>query len=188
MYLGPGQLMRERLRAVRHWPAWGYRRWLIAYIVGIVTVYGVAIAVAGAMVSLSVHDLILFGGLLLGSAGTVELTRRFGENAGFTSIAYDVHYDVKPPTGVRVDSADPEGHAVPASCPPVAGPQKGIQRCGDRALLRHCLAGLSHSRAQPQPVPYARLPRLALDARGGAGGYLPVGSEPDPSASGRQRL
>ncbi len=90
MYLGPGQLMRERLRAVRHWPAWGYRRWLIAYIVGIVTVYGVAIAVAGAMVSLSVHDLILFGGLLLGSAGTVELTRRSGENAGFTSHIYGV--------------------------------------------------------------------------------------------------
>jgi diguanylate cyclase (GGDEF)-like protein len=90
MYLSPGQPMRERLRAVRRWPAWGYRRWLVAYIVVVVTVYGVAIAVTGTMVSLSVHELILFGGLLLGSAGTVELTRRSGENAGFTSHIYGV--------------------------------------------------------------------------------------------------
>jgi diguanylate cyclase (GGDEF)-like protein len=90
MHLGTGQPVRERLTAVRAWSVWGYPRWLIAYIVVVVAGYGVAIAVTGAMASLSRYDLIVFGGLLLCSATTVELTRRSGENAGFSSHIFGV--------------------------------------------------------------------------------------------------
>lgn len=87
---GPGQRVRETLRAVRSWPVWGYPRWLVAYIVVIVAGYGVAVAATGATASLSRYDLILFGGLLLCSATTVELTRRAGENTGLTSHIFGV--------------------------------------------------------------------------------------------------
>jgi diguanylate cyclase (GGDEF)-like protein len=90
MRLGPRQRVHKPLRAIRSWPVWGYPRWLVAYIVVVVAGYGVAVAATGAMASLSRYDLILFGGLLLCSATTVELTRRAGENAGLTSHIFGV--------------------------------------------------------------------------------------------------
>jgi diguanylate cyclase (GGDEF)-like protein len=90
MNLGTGQREREPLRAVRTWPVWEYPRWLVAYIVVMVAVYGIAVAATGAMASISRYDILLFGGLLLCSATTVELTRRSGENAGLSSHIFGV--------------------------------------------------------------------------------------------------
>ncbi|HEV3288661.1 MAG TPA: hypothetical protein VG123_06685, partial [Streptosporangiaceae bacterium] len=90
MHLGPGLRVRERLRAVPAWPVWQHPRWLVAYIVAVVGGYGVAIVATGVLAPLPLHDLLLFGGLLLCSAVTVELTRRAGENAGFISHIFGV--------------------------------------------------------------------------------------------------
>jgi diguanylate cyclase (GGDEF)-like protein len=88
MHLGAG--LRERLRAVPGWPVWHHPRWLVAYILTVVGGYGLAIVVTGALVPVPVHELLLFGALLLCSAVTVELTRRTGENAGFISHIFGV--------------------------------------------------------------------------------------------------
>jgi diguanylate cyclase (GGDEF)-like protein len=90
MHLGPGRRAAEGMRAVQKWPVWGYPRWLVAYIVVVVAAYGAAVAVASATVSVSQHDLILFGALLLCNAATVEMTRRAGEDAGLSSHIYGV--------------------------------------------------------------------------------------------------
>jgi diguanylate cyclase (GGDEF)-like protein len=90
MHLGPGLRVRERLRAVPAWPVWQHPRWLVAYIVAVVGGYGLAIVATGVLAPLPLHDLLLFGGLLLCSAVTVELTRRAGENAGFISHIFGV--------------------------------------------------------------------------------------------------
>jgi diguanylate cyclase (GGDEF)-like protein len=90
MHLGPRPRVRERLRAVPAWPVWEHPRWLVAYILTVVGGYTVAIVVTGVLVRVPVHDLLLFGGLLLCSAATVELTRRAGEHTGFTSHIFGV--------------------------------------------------------------------------------------------------
>jgi diguanylate cyclase (GGDEF)-like protein len=90
MNLGASQRVREPLRAVRAWSVWEYPRWLVAYIVVTVAGYGIAVAATGAMASISRYDILLFGGLLLCSATTVELTRRSGENAGLSSHIFGV--------------------------------------------------------------------------------------------------
>lgn len=78
-------------RAVRSWPIWELPRWLIGYVVGIVLVDAVAIVAAGRYLpSVSAGRLILFGLLLAGSAVTVELTRRAGENAGVVKDVYAI--------------------------------------------------------------------------------------------------
>jgi diguanylate cyclase (GGDEF)-like protein len=88
----PGSRLRvpERLRAVPAWPVWEHPRWLVAYIFTVVGGYTVAIVLTGALVPVPAHDLLLFGGLLLCSALTVELTRRAGGHAGFTSHIFGV--------------------------------------------------------------------------------------------------
>jgi diguanylate cyclase (GGDEF)-like protein len=90
MHLGPGLRVRERLRAVPAWPVWQHPRWLVAYILTVIGGYAVAIGLTGVLIPVPVHDLLLFGVLLLCSAVTVELTRRAGENAGFTSNIFGV--------------------------------------------------------------------------------------------------
>jgi diguanylate cyclase (GGDEF)-like protein len=90
MSLGPCRRLREQLRAVRGWPIWEYPRWLVAYVVLVVAGYVATTAAVGATASISARELMLFGGLLLCSAATVELTRRAGENAGLTSHIYGV--------------------------------------------------------------------------------------------------
>ncbi|HEY6278467.1 MAG TPA: GGDEF domain-containing protein [Streptosporangiaceae bacterium] len=90
MHLGPGLRVRERLRAVPAWPVWQHPRWLVAYIGIVVGGYALAIVVTGVLMPVPPHELLLFGGLLLCSAVTVELTRRVGENAGFISHIFGV--------------------------------------------------------------------------------------------------
>jgi diguanylate cyclase (GGDEF)-like protein len=90
MHLGAGQHVRERLRAVRSWPVWDHPRWLVVYIVTVVAAFLAAIAVTAVHASVSRAGLLLFCGLLLCSAATVELTRRAGENSGLTSHIFGV--------------------------------------------------------------------------------------------------
>jgi diguanylate cyclase (GGDEF)-like protein len=90
MHLGPGLRVREWLRAVPGWPVWQHPRWLVAYILTVTGGYLVAIGVTGVLAPVPVHDLLLFGGLLLCSAVTVELTRRAGDSIGFTSHIFGV--------------------------------------------------------------------------------------------------
>jgi diguanylate cyclase (GGDEF)-like protein len=72
------RLMR-RIRAVGDWPLWSLPRWLVIYVVAVVTVYVAAIGVAASFTSLTEHDLILFGVLLACTAVAVELARKTGE-------------------------------------------------------------------------------------------------------------
>ena len=90
MHLGPGLRVREWLRAVPGWPVWQHPGWLVAYILTVTGGYLVAIGVTGVLAPVPVHDLLLFGGLLLCSAVTVELTRRAGDSIGFTSHIFGV--------------------------------------------------------------------------------------------------
>ena len=90
MHLGPGLRVREWLRAVPGWPVWQHPGWLVAYILTVTGGYLVAIGVTGVLAPVPVHDLALFGGLLLCSAVTVELTRRAGDSIGFTSHIFGV--------------------------------------------------------------------------------------------------
>lgn len=87
---GPSPRVREHLHAVPAWPVWQYPRWLVAYILMVTGGYTVAIVLTGALAPVPAHDLLLFGGLLLCSAATVELTRRAGTNAGLISHIFGV--------------------------------------------------------------------------------------------------
>ena len=84
--------VREHGSAARQWPIWQLQRWLVAFIVGVTTIYVIAIVVALAIESdpAPLRDLLLFGALLLCSAATVELTKRVGENAGVIKDIYGV--------------------------------------------------------------------------------------------------
>ena len=90
MHPGAGQRVRERVRAVPGWPVWDHPRWLVAYLGTVVAGYLAAIVFAGLTGTVSPGELLLFGGLLLCSAATVELTRRAGENSGMTSHIFGV--------------------------------------------------------------------------------------------------
>jgi diguanylate cyclase (GGDEF)-like protein len=76
--------------AVTAWPIWRLPRWLASYIVGVTVVYIAAIAAAVPVMSVTPHDLLLCGALLLCVAATVELTKRVGENAGLIRDVYAV--------------------------------------------------------------------------------------------------
>ncbi len=90
MHLGAGQRVREHLRGVPSWPVWDHPRWLVAYIVTVVAGFMAAAVVTAAGTSVSPGGLVLFCGLLLCSAATVELTRKAGENSGMTSHIFGV--------------------------------------------------------------------------------------------------
>jgi diguanylate cyclase (GGDEF)-like protein len=80
--------IRGRIMGLRDWPVWELPRWLIAF-VGLVILADVAVlAVEASTVTIHLRDLELFGGLLICSAATVELTRRIGENTGFVKDVY----------------------------------------------------------------------------------------------------
>ncbi len=76
--------------AVRSWPVWELRRWLVAYIVFITLLDAVAIGLSAPMTAWRLPQLGLFGLLLAGSLATVERTRRAGENAGVIKDVYGV--------------------------------------------------------------------------------------------------
>jgi len=90
MQLGAGQRVRERLRAVPSWPVWDHPRWLVVYITIVVAGFLAAVAATAASASVSRDGLLLFCGLLLCSAATVELTRKAGENSGMSSHIFGV--------------------------------------------------------------------------------------------------
>ena len=80
--------MRERLMEPRSWPIWALPRWLVAFVVLVVLADVTVLAVEVSTLTIHVRDLELFGGLLVCSAATVELTKRVGENTG---LVKDVH-------------------------------------------------------------------------------------------------
>ena len=60
------------------------------FVILVVLTDAVVLAVEASKVRIHVHDLVLFAGLLICSAATVELTRRVGENLGFIKDVYAV--------------------------------------------------------------------------------------------------
>jgi len=87
---------------LRDWPIWELPRWLIAF-VGLVVLADVTVlAVEASMVTVHLHDLLLFGGLMICSAATVELTRRIGESTGFVK---DVHATWELPVAILLPLA-----------------------------------------------------------------------------------
>jgi diguanylate cyclase (GGDEF)-like protein len=82
--------IRGRSMGPRAWPIWELPPWVAGFVVTVILADAVVLAVAAGQVSIRVHDLGLFAGLLLCSAATVELTRRVGENLGFVKDVYAV--------------------------------------------------------------------------------------------------
>ena len=82
--------MQAHRAAVRSWPLWGLRPWLIVYIAAVVVADVAAIALAATVGLGSSSDLGLFAALLICNAATAELTRRGGENAGVVKDVYGV--------------------------------------------------------------------------------------------------
>jgi diguanylate cyclase (GGDEF)-like protein len=82
--------MQVAWQAVRAWPLWELRRWLIVFIVTVTLAYLAAVALAADAVQVRVGDALLFGGLLLCITASVELTKRGGENAGVIKDVYAV--------------------------------------------------------------------------------------------------
>ena len=94
--------IRERIMSPRSWPIWELPRWLVGF-VGLVILADAALLAFGAStVTIHLHDLELFGGLLICSAATVELTRRIGENTGFVK---DVHATWELPVAILLPMA-----------------------------------------------------------------------------------
>jgi diguanylate cyclase (GGDEF)-like protein len=83
-------LVRGRSAGLRAWPIWELPRWVVGLVTVVVLTDAVVLAVGAGQVSIHVHDLELFAGLLICSAATVELTRRVGENLGFVKDVYAV--------------------------------------------------------------------------------------------------
>ena len=68
--------------AVRDWPLWSLPGWLTVFVLAVVAIYLVAIGVAAALVTITVHDLLLFGLLLGCTALAVQMSRKAGEQGG----------------------------------------------------------------------------------------------------------
>jgi diguanylate cyclase (GGDEF)-like protein len=69
--------------AVRNWPLWSLRpRWLVAFVLAVITVDLTAIGVAASFTAITRSNLALFGLLLGCTAASVELTRKAGEQHG----------------------------------------------------------------------------------------------------------
>ena len=81
---------RGRITGPRSWPIWELPRWVAAFVILVVLTDAVVLAVEASKVRIQVHDLVLFAGLLICSAATVELTRRVGENLGLVKDVYAV--------------------------------------------------------------------------------------------------
>ena len=67
---------------MRAWLVWQLPGWLIAFIGIVVLADAALLGAAASRLTIGFHDLWLFGCLLVGSAATVELTRRVGANGG----------------------------------------------------------------------------------------------------------
>jgi diguanylate cyclase (GGDEF)-like protein len=85
--------VREHRRAVRGWPVWQLKPWLVVFIgvVSVVYLGAIVVAVTAMPWPEPLRNLWLCGVLLLCTAGTVELTRRgAGENEGLIRDVYAV--------------------------------------------------------------------------------------------------
>jgi diguanylate cyclase (GGDEF)-like protein len=76
------------IRAVRGWPLWELRGWLLVFVLAVPAAEFAALAATAARLSVRRHDLLIFAILLACNATTVELTRRSGEPIG---LARDVN-------------------------------------------------------------------------------------------------
>ena len=89
-----GTNLRKRLHecylAVRSWPIWGVPPWVRGYLTAVTAAYVAAIVIAAEFTLGSLRTLVLFAGLTLCIAVTVELTRRAGENAGVIKDVFGV--------------------------------------------------------------------------------------------------
>ena len=81
---------RWRITGPRSWPIWELPQWVAAFVIVVVLADAVALCAGVSRLSIHLHDLGLFAGLLICSAATVELTRRAGENLGFVKDVYAV--------------------------------------------------------------------------------------------------
>ena len=92
MVAGRCKRVREHAHAVRRWPVWQLQPWLVTFIAVITALYlaAIGLAVTVAPRTGTLRDLALFGALLVCSAGTVELTKRAGENAGLIKDVFTV--------------------------------------------------------------------------------------------------
>lgn len=88
--MGVARWISGRTSAVRSWQLWTRPRWLVSYICAVVLADVVLLAVAASSLTIRVHDLELFGALLVCAAATVELTRRLGEGARVVKDVYAV--------------------------------------------------------------------------------------------------
>src|SRR5262249_26850201 len=82
--------MRGRSVGPRGWPIWELPRWGGGFVLAGVRAGAPVLGVGASRVSIRLHDLALFAGLLICCAATVELTRRVGENLGFVKDVYAV--------------------------------------------------------------------------------------------------
>jgi diguanylate cyclase (GGDEF)-like protein len=71
-----------RMTSIKVWPIWSLQRWLLVFILTVIGTAVAAIGVSASFVTLTGHDLILFGLLLGCTALAVELTRKAGEQGG----------------------------------------------------------------------------------------------------------
>jgi diguanylate cyclase (GGDEF)-like protein len=83
-------LARGRIPGPRAWAIWELPRWVACFVILVVLTDAVVLTAEASKVSIHVHDLALFAGLLICSAATVELTRRVGENLGLVKDVYAV--------------------------------------------------------------------------------------------------
>jgi diguanylate cyclase (GGDEF)-like protein len=83
-------LARGRIPRPRAWAIWELPRWVARFVILVVLTDAVVLTAEASKVSIHVHDLALFAGLLICSAATVELTRRAGENLGLVKDVYAV--------------------------------------------------------------------------------------------------
>ncbi len=82
--------VRRRVPAVSAWPVWENPRWLVAFIVAVLTAYVLAIGATVRAPSIPARDLLVLVFLLVCIGATVELTKRAGENAGLIKDVYAV--------------------------------------------------------------------------------------------------
>ena len=83
-------LVRGRIPGPRALAIWELPRWVACFVILVVLADAVVLTAEASKVSIHIHDLALFAGLLICSAATVELTRRVGENLGLVKDVYAV--------------------------------------------------------------------------------------------------
>ena len=76
--------------SARKWPLWELPNWLVCFIVLVVAVYAAAIGVAVSLLTIHVHDLVVFGTLMACAAATVELRRKQRDRTGVNNDVYGV--------------------------------------------------------------------------------------------------